>query len=142
MRGAYRRNRYITSHFETLGVTVSNGLLRPLRYHYGRYFLFGAKVNEVPTLRDKGAALKPPLQFARVVRMVQDGYFGFKDYFKSLCDTVEDGSDFYLLGHDFSSYLEAQTMRRRPGESNHANALSDQYNSVDSPMATGSRPSD
>ncbi|CAL5345020.1 unnamed protein product [Camellia sinensis] len=76
-------------------------------------FLFGAKVNEVPTLRDKGAALKPPLQFARVVRMVQDGYFGFKDYFKSLCDTVEDGSDFYLLGHDFSSYLEAQAAADR-----------------------------
>ncbi|KAL7243701.1 hypothetical protein ACSBR1_016007 [Camellia fascicularis] len=76
-------------------------------------FLFGAKVNEVPTLRDKGAALKPPLQFARVVRMVQDGHFGFKDYFKSLCDTVEDGSDFYLLGHDFSSYLEAQAAADR-----------------------------
>ena len=40
--------------------------------------------------------------------MVRDGYFGFKDYFESLCDTVEDGRDFYLLGHDFSSYLETQ----------------------------------
>lgn len=43
-------------------------------------------------------------------RMVRDGYFGFKDYFKSLCDSLEDGKDFYLLGADFSSYLEAQVI--------------------------------
>lgn len=43
-------------------------------------------------------------------RMVRDGYFGFKDYFKSLCDTVEDGGDFYLLGYDFARYLEAQVI--------------------------------
>ncbi|KAK9268074.1 hypothetical protein L1049_010513 [Liquidambar formosana] len=71
-------------------------------------FLFGAKVHEVQALREKGPALKTPLQFARVVKMVRDGYFGFEDHFKSLCDTVEGGSDFYLLGSDFASYLEAQ----------------------------------
>ncbi|XP_027159815.1 glycogen phosphorylase 1-like isoform X2 [Coffea eugenioides] len=76
-------------------------------------FLFGAKVNEVPALREKGASLKAPLQFLRVVRMVRDGYFGFKDYFKSLCDTLEDGKDFYLLGYDFASYLEAQAAADR-----------------------------
>lgn len=42
--------------------------------------------------------------------MVRDGHFGFKDYFKSLCETVEEGKDFYLLGYDFASYLEAQVM--------------------------------
>ncbi|CAL2224692.1 unnamed protein product [Prunus armeniaca] len=41
-------------------------------------------------------------------RMVRDGFFGFKDYFQSLCDTVDGGKDFYLLGSDFESYLEAQ----------------------------------
>ncbi|XP_043690123.1 glycogen phosphorylase 1-like [Telopea speciosissima] len=72
-------------------------------------FIFGAKVHEVPALRDNGsAARKPSLQFARVVRMVREGYFGFKDYFRSLCDAVESGGDFYLLGDDFESYLEAQ----------------------------------
>nr|GEU99071.1 glycogen phosphorylase 1-like [Tanacetum cinerariifolium] len=40
--------------------------------------------------------------------MVRDGYFGYKDYFKSLCDTVENGKDFYLVGSDFASYLKAQ----------------------------------
>lgn len=43
-------------------------------------------------------------------RMVRDGYFGFKDYFESLCNTVENGKDFYLLGADFASYLEAQVI--------------------------------
>ena len=43
-------------------------------------------------------------------RMVRDGYFGFKDYFESLCDTVDGGKDFYLLGSDFESYLEAQVI--------------------------------
>ncbi|CAK7350531.1 unnamed protein product [Dovyalis caffra] len=71
-------------------------------------FLFGAKMHEVPALREKGSAFKVPLQFARVVRMVRDGYFGFQDYFESLCDKVEVGNDFYLLGYDFQSYLEAQ----------------------------------
>ncbi|RDX93826.1 Glycogen phosphorylase 1, partial [Mucuna pruriens] len=71
-------------------------------------FLFGAKVQEVAELREKGSTLKVPLQFARVLRMVRDGYFGYKDYFKSLCDTVDIDNDFYLLGPDFGSYLEAQ----------------------------------
>ncbi|KAG6583977.1 Glycogen phosphorylase 1, partial [Cucurbita argyrosperma subsp. sororia] len=72
-------------------------------------FLFGAKVHEVATLREKGSTIiKVPLQFARVVRMVRDGYFGFQDYFQSLCDTVEGSDDYYLLGADFESYLEAQ----------------------------------
>nr|GMD89483.1 glycogen phosphorylase 1-like [Ipomoea batatas] len=74
-------------------------------------FLFGAKADEVAALREKGATLKAPLQFARVVRMVRDGYFGYKDYFKPLCDTLE--KDHYLHGYDFSSYLEAQAAADR-----------------------------
>ncbi|XP_071714786.1 uncharacterized protein [Rutidosis leptorrhynchoides] len=76
-------------------------------------FIFGAKINEVPALREKECDVKEPLQFARVVRMVREGYFGFKDYFKSLCDTVENGKDFYLVGSDFASYLEAQAAADR-----------------------------
>ncbi|CAI9087396.1 OLC1v1021453C1 [Oldenlandia corymbosa var. corymbosa] len=76
-------------------------------------FIFGAKLDEIPALREKGASLKAPLQFARVVRMVRDGYFGFEDYFKSLCDTLEEEKDFYLLGYDFTSYLEAQAAADR-----------------------------
>ncbi|XP_010272483.1 PREDICTED: alpha-glucan phosphorylase, H isozyme-like [Nelumbo nucifera] len=76
-------------------------------------FIFGAKVHEVSALREKGHADKVPLQFARVVRMVREGYFGFKDYFQSLCDTVEGDGDFFLLGDDFTSYLEAQAAADR-----------------------------
>ncbi|GLU22950.1 hypothetical protein SLE2022_389860 [Rubroshorea leprosula] len=71
-------------------------------------FLFGAKLHEVPALREEGPSLKVPLQFSRVVRMIREGHFGYEDYFKSLCDTIE-GRDHYLLGADFGSYLEAQT---------------------------------
>ncbi|XP_062095779.1 uncharacterized protein LOC133801551 [Humulus lupulus] len=71
-------------------------------------FLFGAKLDEVPILRERGPNTKVNLQFARIVRMIRDGYFGFQDYFESLCDTVEADKDFYLLGSDFGSYLEAQ----------------------------------
>lgn len=42
--------------------------------------------------------------------MIRDGYFGFEDYFKSLCDDIEEGQDRYLLGADFTSYLEAQVI--------------------------------
>ncbi|KAL8108109.1 hypothetical protein AgCh_024524 [Apium graveolens] len=76
-------------------------------------FIFGAKMTDVPALREKVASTKAPLQFLRVVRMVKDGYFGFKDYFKSICDTLENGDDFYLLGSDFASYLEAQAAADR-----------------------------
>ncbi|KAK9022873.1 hypothetical protein V6N11_003112 [Hibiscus sabdariffa] len=72
-------------------------------------FLFGAAVHEVPALREKGPALKVPLQFLRVVRMIREGHFGFKDYFKSLCDKIEGGNDYFLLGADFASYIEAQS---------------------------------
>lgn len=49
------------------------------------------------------------LYFRVIVRMVRDGYFGHKDHFKSLCDSIDGtGGDFYLLGYDFMSYLEAQ----------------------------------
>ncbi|KAL4205091.1 hypothetical protein AMTRI_Chr01g135480 [Amborella trichopoda] len=72
-------------------------------------FVFGAKLHEVPSLRDKARDFEVPRQFARVVRMVREGYFGFGDYFESLCDSIEgNGGDFYLLGNDFMSYLEAQ----------------------------------
>ncbi|CAL8155356.1 unnamed protein product [Prunus armeniaca] len=72
-------------------------------------FLFRAKIHEVPKLREEGSP-KIPLQCARVIRMVRDGYFGFKDYFQSLCNTVDGGKDFYFLGSDFESYLEAQAV--------------------------------
>ncbi|XP_038997118.1 alpha-glucan phosphorylase, H isozyme-like [Hibiscus syriacus] len=71
-------------------------------------FLFGSTVHEVVALREKGPALKVPLQVLRVVRMIRDGHFRLKEYFKSLCDKIEGVNDYFLLGADFASYLEAQ----------------------------------
>ena len=53
--------------------------------------------------------LRTILIFLLLCRMVRDGYFGFKGFFKSLCDGVESANDFYL-GSDFQSYLEAQVI--------------------------------
>ncbi|XP_041990206.1 glycogen phosphorylase 1-like isoform X4 [Salvia splendens] len=75
-------------------------------------FLVGAKLHEDPQSGDKPAR-GVSIQFIRVVSMVRDGYFGFKEYFNSLCDSLEDDKDFYKLGADFSSYLEAQAMADR-----------------------------
>lgn len=41
-------------------------------------------------------------------RMIRSGEFGHKEYFQELCYTVDGGDDFYLVGNDFASYLEAQ----------------------------------
>ncbi|KAI5318961.1 hypothetical protein L3X38_038669 [Prunus dulcis] len=40
--------------------------------------------------------------------LAEDRACTHKDWFQSLCDTVDGGKDFYLLGSDFESYLEAQ----------------------------------
>lgn len=45
-------------------------------------------------------------------RMIRSGEFGHKEYFQELCDTVDGGDDFYLVGNDFASYLEAQVIRQ------------------------------
>lgn len=40
--------------------------------------------------------------------MIRNGEFGHQEYFQELCDTVDGGDDFYLVGNDFKSYLEVQ----------------------------------
>lgn len=44
-------------------------------------FLFGAKLDEVPALREEGPSLKVPLQFSRVVRYaIQSPYYETAPY--------------------------------------------------------------
>ncbi|CAL2225484.1 unnamed protein product [Prunus armeniaca] len=66
-------------------------------------FLFGAKIHEVPKLRVEGSP-KMPLQCARWSEMAISAL----KTILNLCDTVDGGKDFYLLGSDFESYLVAQ----------------------------------
>lgn len=72
-------------------------------------FTFGVAIDDVPRLRAEHRNFQPPREFQRVIGMIRDGIFGFQDYFKALCDTVDgEAGDFYLLGKDFTAYLEAQ----------------------------------
>lgn len=72
-------------------------------------FTFGATINDVPRRRGEYRNFQAPREFQRVIGMIRNGIFGFQDYFKLLCDSVDgEGGDFYLLGNDFVSYLEAQ----------------------------------
>jgi starch phosphorylase len=71
-------------------------------------FVFGAKPEEVDRLRAERRQFQPPQEFHRIIGMIRNGKFGDTEYFQELCQTVDGGNDFYLLGNDFSSYLEAQ----------------------------------
>eukprot|EP00250_Pteridium_aquilinum_P013829 c21597_g1_i1 orf=564-3617(-) len=72
-------------------------------------FTFGMVVDDVPRLRAEHRNFQPPREFQRVLGMIRNGIFGFEDYLKPLCDTVDgEAGDFYLLGRDFTAYLEAQ----------------------------------
>ncbi|KAH9570019.1 hypothetical protein CY35_02G018100 [Sphagnum magellanicum] len=71
-------------------------------------FVFGAKPEEVDRLRAERRQFQPPREFHRIIGMIRNGKFGDTEYFQELCQTVDGGNDFYLLGNDFSSYLEAQ----------------------------------
>lgn len=71
-------------------------------------FIFGAKADELGRLRTERRKFNPPRDFHRVIGMIHSGEFGHKEYFQELCDTVDGGDDFYLVGNDFASYLEAQ----------------------------------
>jgi starch phosphorylase len=69
-------------------------------------FLFGAKVHEVAELREKGGALKVPLQFARVLRY-ENMFFIFKERISGLLTNADKISDHYLVveGLKLSIYL-------------------------------------
>ncbi|CAA2979333.1 alpha-glucan phosphorylase, H isozyme [Olea europaea subsp. europaea] len=78
------------------------------------FFLFGATADEVPRLRkerEKGT-FKPDPRFEEAKKFVRSGAFGTYDY-NPLLDSLEGNSgygrgDYFLVGHDFPSYMEAQ----------------------------------
>ena len=45
----------------------------------------------------------------RVFKAIDGGMFGYTEELKSLLDTIRLQNDFYLIGHDFAAYVEAQT---------------------------------
>lgn len=72
-------------------------------------FCFGATADEVAGLRSTMHKREPQMdeRLARVLRMISSGVFGPPADSEKLVEMLEPCRDFYLLGHDFPSYLDA-----------------------------------
>ena len=72
-------------------------------------FSFGATADEVAALRRSMAQRRPAMdeRLERVITMVRAGVFGPPQDFEGLMDNMDSTRDFYLLGYDWASYLEA-----------------------------------
>ncbi len=72
-------------------------------------FSFGATANEVAALRASMHTRKPQMdeRLQRVIRMISSGVFGDPEDSACLMDALDVDKDYYLIGHDFGSYLEA-----------------------------------
>ncbi|KAI4383881.1 hypothetical protein MLD38_009673 [Melastoma candidum] len=78
------------------------------------FFLFGATADEVPRLRKEreNGLFKPDFRFEEAKQYIRSGAFGTYDY-NLLLDSLEGNTgygrgDYFLVGHDFPSYMEAQ----------------------------------
>ena len=67
--------------------------------------IFGAKVDEVDSIRQKQAPAGSRLK--RVFDYIRNGHVGNPKELSSIVDTLEN-NDFYIVKHDFYLYLEAQ----------------------------------
>eukprot|EP00897_Mesotaenium_endlicherianum_P008696 jgi/Mesen1/7855/ME000042S07300 len=78
------------------------------------FFLFGAEADDVPRLRKEReeGKFKPDPRFEEAKEFVRKGTFGEFDYTPLLesleGDTGYGRGDYFLVGHDFPSYIEAQ----------------------------------
>lgn len=78
------------------------------------FFLFGAVAEQVPKLRKEreDGLFKPDPRFEEAKQFIRSGAFGSYDY-NPLLDSLEGNTgygrgDYFLVGYDFPSYLEAQ----------------------------------
>jgi starch phosphorylase len=73
-------------------------------------FVFGCLAEEVPMIRHNQRFRQMELnsQLSSVITLIQTGKFGPADQIRPLLDTLTIGGDYYLISHDFVSYLEAQ----------------------------------
>ncbi|KAF5181189.1 Glycogen phosphorylase, partial [Thalictrum thalictroides] len=78
------------------------------------FFLFGAEADEVPKLRKdrENGLFKPDPRFEEAKQFIRSGAFGTYDY-NPLLDSLEGNTgygrgDYFLVGHDFPSYMDAQ----------------------------------
>ncbi|KAF9598517.1 hypothetical protein IFM89_028049 [Coptis chinensis] len=78
------------------------------------FFLFGAEADEVPKLRKdrENGLFKPDPRFEEAKQFIRSGAFGTYDY-NPLLDSLEGDTgygrgDYFLVGHDFPAYMDAQ----------------------------------
>ncbi|XP_040993956.1 alpha-glucan phosphorylase, H isozyme-like [Juglans microcarpa x Juglans regia] len=78
------------------------------------FFLFGATADEVPRLRKEreNGQFKPDPRFEEAKHFIRSGAFGCYDY-NPLLESLEGNTgygrgDYFLVGHDFPSYMDAQ----------------------------------
>lgn len=73
-------------------------------------FIFGARAEQVEDLRhaQKYRPFKLDPKLEAVLQALREGQFGDYGDYATLVDTLTIGGDYYLLSHDFNSYLAAQ----------------------------------
>lgn len=71
-------------------------------------FIFGARLNEVPEIRNKIAIgeYKIDTRIIEIFSLIKEGHFGNPKEMISLIESIEH-NDIYLLCHDFNSYVNA-----------------------------------
>lgn len=70
-------------------------------------FIFGARADEVNDIRAGG---RRPIdgRLFKVLKAIAENKFGHREEFLPLIEPLWHGDDFYLIAHDWPSYLEAQ----------------------------------
>lgn len=75
-------------------------------------FIFGAEVKDVDPIRAKMHGTDPQEYLGKELSEIFDaigrGDFGDAEYLEPLLDTIRHRNDYYIVGHDFSSYVECQ----------------------------------
>ncbi|GJP62124.1 hypothetical protein CLOP_g19218 [Closterium sp. NIES-67] len=73
-------------------------------------FVFGALAQETHSLRHS-LRFRQPIhddRLVQVMRTIEAGVFGPPDDFRPLLESLGGGNDYFLLSHDWASYLDAQ----------------------------------
>eukprot|EP00727_Mastigamoeba_balamuthi_P011751 m51a1_g7199 putative starch phosphorylase (977) ;mRNA; f:192713-196120 len=68
-------------------------------------FIFGARAGEVEAVRRASHATVPDARFQAAVDEISAGTFGNADTFRPLVDGLRPESDYFILGHDFPSWV-------------------------------------
>jgi len=85
-------------------------------------FIFGAKADEINGLRKQVREESLPVdpRFTAVLDSIEKGNYGDAKEYQPILEALRGGNDYYLLGYDFPSYLEAQhkvdETYKNPGE--------------------------